>query len=158
MGKSTNRQIGKSQIENRKHLHCTAQVQVSANCGPAGGRISNVMTLEATYTQLNKEALEAQLFDIRARLAEMGVQKAILFGSLARDQVTPFSDLDLIIVQETDARFLDRLEAFYTGLELRVDADILVYTPKEWAELQTWNHFIQQVAREGEVIYEAEST
>lgn len=40
---------------------------------------------------------------------------------------------------------------------LRVDADILVYTPEEWAELQTWNPFIQQVIREGEIIYEAES-
>ncbi|GAB4542338.1 MAG: nucleotidyltransferase domain-containing protein [Anaerolineae bacterium] len=119
--------------------------------------MSKVMTLEETYTRINEEALKSQLSDIRARLAKMGVQKAILFGSLARGQVTPFSDLDLIIVQETDARFLDRLEAMYTELELRVDADILVYTPAEWAELQTWNPFIQHVLREGEIIYEAES-
>jgi predicted nucleotidyltransferase len=87
----------------------------------------------------------------------MGVQKAILFGSLARDEVTAFSDLDLIIVQDTEARFLDRLEPFYAGLDLRVDADILVYTPEELAELQTWNPFIQRALREGVVIYESES-
>lgn len=114
------------------------------------------MTEEA-YTEFNRELLEAQLTDIRERLAHMGIQKAILFGSMARGDVTPFSDLDLIIVQETDARFLDRLEPFYAGLDLRVDADILVYTPEEWAELQTWNPFVQRVMREGEVIYEAES-
>jgi len=113
---------------------------------------------EDTYAELNRELLEAQLSEIRRRLAGMGVRKAILFGSLARDEVTPFSDLDLIIVQETDARFLDRLEPFYAGLDLRVDADILVYTPEELAELQTWNPFIQQAMREGRVIYEAEST
>jgi predicted nucleotidyltransferase len=112
---------------------------------------------EETQAELNQKLLEAQLSEIRRRLAEMGVQKAILFGSLARDEVTPFSDLDLIIVQETDARFLDRLEPFYAGLDLRVDADILVYTPEELAELQTWNPFIQQAMREGRVIYEVES-
>jgi len=110
---------------------------------------------EDTYAELNRELLEAQLSEIRRRLAGMGVRKAILFGSLARDEVTPFSDLDLIIVQETDARFLDRLEPFYSGLDLRVDADILVYTQEELAELQTWNPFIQQALREGKVIYEA---
>ena len=110
---------------------------------------------EDTYAELNRALLEAQLSEIRRRLAGMGVQKAILFGSLARDEVTPFSDLDLIIVQETDARFLDRLEPFYAGLDLRVDADILVYTPQELAEMQTWNRFIQQALREGKVIYEA---
>ena len=112
---------------------------------------------EETQAKLNRELLEAQLSDIRRRLADMGVQKAILFGSLARGDVTPFSDLDLIIVQETNARFLDRLEPFYAGLDLRVDADILVYTPEELAELQTWNPFIRQALREGRIIYEAES-
>lgn len=112
---------------------------------------------EQAYTQLNREALREQLSEIRRRLAHMGVQKAILFGSLARDEVTAFSDLDLIIVQDTDARFLDRLEPFYAGLDLRVDADILVYTPKELAELQTWNPFIQRALQEGVVIYESES-
>jgi predicted nucleotidyltransferase len=119
--------------------------------------LAHVMTLEETYTQLNQASLEAQLSEIRERLTEMGVQKVILFGSLARGDVTPFSDLDLIIVQDTDARFLDRLDLFYASLDLHVDADILVYTPEEWANLQTWNPFIQQVIREGEVIYEAES-
>jgi predicted nucleotidyltransferase len=113
--------------------------------------------IEETYTRLNREALEAQLADIRRRLAAMGVRKGILFGSLARGKVTPFSDLDLIIVQDTEARFLDRLEPFYAGLDLRVDADILVYTPQELADLQTWNPFIQRVLREGKVIYESES-
>ena len=42
--------------------------------------------------------------------------------------MTIFSDIDLIIVQETKARFLDRLEPFYTQLDPRTDVDILVYT------------------------------
>jgi predicted nucleotidyltransferase len=118
--------------------------------------MSDYLVNEETQAKLKREALEAQLSDIQRRLANLGVQKAILFGSLARGEVTPFSDLDLIIVQETAARFLDRLEPFYAGLDLRVDADILVYTPEELAELQTWNPFIQQAMHEGRVIYEAE--
>ena len=112
---------------------------------------------QATYTRSNREALENQVAEICRRLPDMGVQKAILFGSLARGEVTPFSDLDLIIVQDTQKRFLDRLEPFYAGLDLRVDADILVYTPQELAELKTWNPFIQRALREGKVIYDATS-
>jgi predicted nucleotidyltransferase len=119
--------------------------------------MSDNLLNEEAQAKLSRERLEAQLSEIQRRLANMGVQKAILFGSLARGDVTPFSDLDLIIVQETGARFLDRLEPFFCGLDLRVDADILVYTPEELAELQTWNPFVQQAMREGRVIYEAES-
>ena len=36
------------------------------------------MTLEETYTRINQSSLEAQLSDMRQRLAEMGIQKAIL--------------------------------------------------------------------------------
>ena len=103
----------------------------------------------------NRRQLEAQLAEIRRRLPGMGIRKAILFGSLARGEVTPFSDLDLLIVQETDARFLNRLEPFYAGLGLGVDADILVYTPQELERMQASNPFIRRILREGKVIYEA---
>ena len=36
------------------------------------------------------------------------IQKAIVFGSFARGEATRRSDLDLILVQETGKRFLDR--------------------------------------------------
>jgi predicted nucleotidyltransferase len=98
-----------------------------------------------------------QLDRLRQQLATMGVQKAILFGSLARGDVTIFSDIDLIIVQETDARFLDRLEPFYTQLDLRTDVDILVYTPHELADLATWNPLVRRALQEGKVIYEADA-
>jgi predicted nucleotidyltransferase len=105
----------------------------------------------------NRRRLLAQLADIRRRLGGLNVQKAILFGSLARDEVTPFSDLDLLIVQDTDARFLDRLDPFYSELDLGVDADILVYTPGELERMQGNNPFIDRILQEGRVIYEAKT-
>ena len=61
------------------------------------------------------------------------IKKIILFGSVARGDVHRGSDLDLIIVQETDEKFLSRLEPFYR--DARIAMDILVYTPGEFAAM-----------------------
>lgn len=103
----------------------------------------------------HKQRLMTSLDRLCRQLAEMDVQKAILFGSMARGDVTIFSDIDLIIVQDTDARFLDRLEPFYAQLDLGADVDILVYTPGELADMATWNPLIRRALEEGKVIYEA---
>jgi uncharacterized protein len=39
---------------------------------------------------------------------EHKIQKAILFGSLARNEASRHSDVDLILIQDTELRFLDR--------------------------------------------------
>jgi predicted nucleotidyltransferase len=38
------------------------------------------------------------------------IVKAILFGSVARSEASPRSDVDLILVQRTEKRFFDRYE------------------------------------------------
>ncbi len=109
---------------------------------------------ETLSTDTHKRRLMAELDRLRQQLATMDVQRVILYGSLARGDVTIFSDIDLIIVQETKARFLDRLEPFYTQLDPRTDVDILVYTPDELADLATWNPLVRRALQEGKVIYE----
>jgi len=80
------------------------------------------------------------------------IKKIILFGSVARGEVHRGSDLDLIIIQETDKKFLSRLEPFYR--DARVAMDILVYTPEEFAAM-TEGVFLKNALRDGVVIYEA---
>jgi predicted nucleotidyltransferase len=82
------------------------------------------------------------------------IKKIILFGSVARGDVRRDSDLDLIIVQETDKKFLSRLEPFYR--DARIAMDILVYTPDEFAAM-TEGIFLKNALRDGVVVYEAET-
>ncbi|NLB01311.1 MAG: nucleotidyltransferase domain-containing protein [Methanomicrobiales archaeon] len=80
------------------------------------------------------------------------IKKIILFGSVARGEVHRGSDLDLIIIQETDKKFLSRLEPFYR--DARVAMDILVYTPEEFASMAE-GVFLKNALQDGVVIYEA---
>lgn len=102
-----------------------------------------------------QEKLAGELERLVARLKGLGVRKIILFGSLARGEVGRGSDIDLIIVQETDKRFLDRLEEIYAALEPRVGLDVLVYTPGEFARMERTNSFIKRAVNEGKVLYDA---
>lgn len=87
-----------------------------------------------------------------AELKDMGAEKIILFGSLARGAVNIFSDLDLIVVMNSQEDFVQRHAHIYQALCPKVDADILVYTPEEFARMQD-RPFIRQALKEGIVVY-----
>lgn len=88
-------------------------------------------------------------------LEEYDPQQVILFGSGARGDEDEYSDLDLVIIKETQERFLDRLEKVYELVKPTFAMDVLVYTPQEFAEMQEQeNPFIEMVMKEGVTIYE----
>ncbi|MBC8249510.1 MAG: nucleotidyltransferase domain-containing protein [Anaerolineales bacterium] len=92
---------------------------------------------------------------IIASLEEYDPQRVILFGSWARGDEDEYSDLDLVIIKETQERFLDRLERVYDLVKPTFAMDVLVYTPQEFAEMQERNnYFTEMVLKEGVVIYE----
>ncbi|MGB4781305.1 nucleotidyltransferase domain-containing protein [Candidatus Methylomirabilis sp.] len=49
-------------------------------------------------------------------------------GSYARGRADLFTDLDLLVVMETNLSFIDRLRMLYPLLALPVDLDLLCYT------------------------------
>ncbi len=84
-----------------------------------------------------------------------GAVRAVLFGSFAEGKETRRSDLDVMIVQETDKRFFDRFEEFFQIYDLLKDrsVDLLIYTP---GELESISHraFIKKILAEGRILYE----
>jgi predicted nucleotidyltransferase len=93
---------------------------------------------------------------ITDRIAEaIRPAKIILFGSWARGERGPHSDIDLLIVHESDLPRPQRyaqVRRLFWGMG--VPMDILVYTPDEYARYQSVpGSFTNTVAREGRVLY-----
>ena len=88
-------------------------------------------------------------------LERYGIKKAIVFGSFARGDVTRRSDFDLILVKETEKRFLDRYEGVFYEINRVVEypVEVLIYTPEELTAI-SHRSFIATALEEGKVIYE----
>ncbi len=105
--------------------------------------------------KMRREELEAELDRIAGRLKMDGdVELVILFGSLARGDLHRGSDIDLIVVKETEKRFLDRLDEFY--YDASEPLDVLVYTPEEFESMKN-RPFLRRAMEEGKVLYDARS-
>jgi len=101
-----------------------------------------------------RQALENALARIWQRLAEIPeVQKAVLFGSSARGRRDLFTDLDLLVVMQSDLDFIQRSAELRRRLEAGVDMDLLVYTPDEF-ERMAQHGFLAHALETGQVMYE----
>ena len=87
-------------------------------------------------------------------VAHYAPEKIILFGSLAAGQVQPWSDIDMVMVRQTDLRFLDRTKAALLLLRPTVGLDLLIYTPEEFDQLSRERPFFRQEILTGKVLYE----
>lgn len=85
-------------------------------------------------------------------------RKIVLFGSRARGEHRPDSDIDLLVIEESSLPRHRRsipLYAALADLPIEVDAEIVVYTPAEVEEWRGANAaFVTTALREGKVLYE----
>jgi len=83
-------------------------------------------------------------------------EKIILFGSYARGEAGPDSDVDIAVIAETDQPRGHRTLALAEGWpHVGFPTDILVFTPDEWDEwVGLVNTIPNEAAAEGRVIYE----
>ncbi|MBM3934092.1 MAG: nucleotidyltransferase domain-containing protein [SAR202 cluster bacterium] len=85
-----------------------------------------------------------------------GAIKAILFGSYANGIADRYSDIDLIIVVDTDLKWTRRYELFEGLIQAWPRAmDVLIYTPQEFdTMLAEGRAFLEDAVQQGVVIYE----
>ena len=99
------------------------------------------------------EQLEQTLERIlRALEAHYQPEQVIVFGSLASGHITETSDLDLLIVKETDKRFFERTKEVVKICDYDIGVDFLIYTPQELREAAKINPFVRdEILSKGKV-------
>ncbi|MBM4035004.1 MAG: nucleotidyltransferase domain-containing protein [Planctomycetes bacterium] len=93
---------------------------------------------------------------VRQIVSRFHPQKVILFGSYAYGEPTPHSDVDLLVIMETDENPLRTAGRVSAAIPHPFPIDILVETPRYFAEALAENDLFEtKVVREGIVLYEA---
>jgi predicted nucleotidyltransferase len=103
------------------------------------------------------EPFEERLNEVAKQLVEaFDPQRIILFGSHACGQASPDSDVDLLIVMESDERPAARATRVSRLLRPRpFPMDLLVRTPREIKRrLEMEDQFIREILENGRVLYE----
>jgi predicted nucleotidyltransferase len=97
-----------------------------------------------------RAVLERELKCIKERLIEgYRPERIVLFGSLAaelrteQDRVHQWSDIDLMVVKETAAKFSVRVTEVLKLVDTRVGLNIFVYTPSEVRRAQDKQGFLR---------------
>lgn len=104
-------------------------------------------------TAQDRTRLEQEVARLVEQLKEMGATKIILFGSLARGEVSLFSDIDLLVLFDTDRSSWELTREVYQRIDAREGVDILAYSRHAMAMLQA-RPFFRHILSYGKVLYE----
>jgi len=93
---------------------------------------------------------DRSLLATRLRPLLTGATRALVFGSVARGEADEWSDLDLLVVAETQRAFFERYRDFIGLYEVWPRLDLLVYTPPELERMvEEDNPFLLRILEEG---------
>jgi predicted nucleotidyltransferase len=81
-------------------------------------------------------------------------ERVSLFGSFARGRRDLFTDLDVLVVWETERPLLERLRHLHALLDVAVDLDVLCYTPSEFARMKA-RPFLRRAIAEEVLLFES---
>ena len=103
-----------------------------------------------------KKLLELELARYIRLLTEHGnPEKVILFGTLATGRIHEWSDIDLVVVEQTELSFFQRLRQIRKLLQPRVGIDVMFYTPEEFNQLSAERAFFRdEIVAKGKIVYE----
>jgi len=123
----------------------------------AGVIIVGMQNSSLELVRQRKELLTRELQKIVSFLiGNYQPEKIILFGSLASGEVKEESDIDLLLIKNSNKRPLERAMEVMALLGYpRIALDIFVYTPEEIEYLRKeGSHFIEDILKRGKVLYE----
>ena len=117
--------------------------------------INNILVFKMTDFQSESKA-------VVDRIAEYcKPDKIILFGSLSRSKGRDASDIDLLIIKDSDKKRPFRIKEIFEavrGMDRNYPLDPIVYTQEEIDErLALGDYFIKEIIEEGRVMYEPKS-
>lgn len=115
-------------------------------------------TMGAIFYENGLRVIDREVLDevVRRVVAAFQPKRIVIFGSVARNEAGPDSDLDLFVEMESNLRFIDRAVAVRTELQdVHVPMDVFVYTPAEVeAHRGRIGNLLSYVEAEGKVLYE----
>jgi predicted nucleotidyltransferase len=109
------------------------------------------------WEELRPEVNEGLLADITHRIVEaFQPHKVILFGSYAYGQPRPDSDVDLLVIMDSDEPMIERMLRVSEVARVRfLPMDVLVRTPEEIEyRLSIGDFFLKEIVEKGRVLYE----
>lgn len=118
------------------------------------------MTVQGQMVYLERvtreEKLKKELKLVVHKLAtDYDAERVILFGSMVSGEITDYSDVDLVVIKNTELPFYGRLKEVANVCKWHCGFDVLVYTPEEFAEMSKTNPFIRdEVVKKGKLLYE----
>ena len=89
-------------------------------------------------------------------VTQFSPQKIIIFGSVASRTADEDSDIDILVVMDTEGDKISRRVPLIIALgKLRIDTDIVVATPEEFESMRNdRSSFIHEIVSIGYVAYE----
>jgi predicted nucleotidyltransferase len=128
--------------------------------------------LKTLYNCLTMVAVKVPTIDKRKRIPQKAIdqvvkqivekfkpQKIILFGSYARGNPRPESDVDILVIMDTSLKDVQQAIQICQQIEYRFGLDLIVHTPKYLAErVKMGDWFLRDVLKEGKVLYEANNS
>jgi len=103
-------------------------------------------------TVQDRARLEQELARVVEQLKAMGAKQIVLFGSLAREELSLFSDIDLLVVFDVDRPSRELTREVYQQLRAREGVDILAYSRRALAVLKD-RPFFRHIFSYGKVVY-----
>ncbi len=104
------------------------------------------------FSRQRRQLLEAEAQRFAAEAYGYGALRAYLVGELAAGAIGPETELELVIIQETDEPFHRRADFWVSHLRPRVGTRFLVYTPEELEALEQVDPVLREAHRIGERI------
>ena len=115
------------------------------------------MTLEAPTVDTRVRIPDDVVRELISRIADQfRPKRIILFGSYAYGKPRPESDVDLLVVMDTQLRETQQALEIRQHINPLFGVDILVYTPSRLEQrLKLGDWFLKEITEKGLVVYES---